>query len=71
MAACKHVGKSSIIVAESMTSRIRDGILAAKNKGYSSLEIEGDSKMVIDCYNKRINIPSSIMLLMEDIWILS
>ena len=45
----------------------RDGILAAKNKGYSNLEIEGDSKIVIDCHNKMINIPSSIMVFMEEI----
>ena len=65
-AACKHVSKSSIIVVEYMT--LRDGILDAKNKGYSIVEIEGNSKIVINCYNKRINIPSSIMLLMKDIW---
>ena len=46
--------------------------LAGLHKGKTTfLEIEGDSKIVIDCYNKRINIPSSIMLLMEDIWKLS
>ena len=26
---------------------------------------------MIDCYNKKINIPSSILLLMDDIWNLS
>ena len=46
-------------------------ISAVKNKGYSNLEIEGDSKIVIDCYNRRINIPCSVILLMEDIWKLS
>ena len=46
---------------------LRDGILAARNKGYSNLEIEGDSKIVIDCHNKMINIPSSIMVLIEKI----
>ena len=66
MVACKHAGKASIIVAECMA--LRNDILAAKNKGYSNIEIEGDSKIVIDCYNKIINIPSSIMLVMEDIW---
>ena len=40
MVACKHVGKSLIIVVECMT--LRDGILIAKNKGYSNLKIEGD-----------------------------
>ena len=46
----------------------RDGMLAAKRNSFLNLEIEGDSKIVIDCYNKMINIPSSILLLMEDIW---
>ena len=41
---------------------LRDGIVAAKSKDYSNLEIEGDSKIVINCYNRRINITSSIML---------
>ena len=35
--ACKHMGKSSIIVTKCIT--LRDGILAHKNKGYSNLEI--------------------------------
>ena len=47
---------------------LRDGVLATKKKGYLNLEIEGDLKIVIDYYNKRINIPSYIMLLKEDIW---
>ena len=41
---------------------LRDGIVAAKSKNYSNLEIEGDLKIVIDSYNRRINIISSIML---------
>ena len=58
LSACKHIGKASMIVAECMA--LRDGILAAKNNGFLSLEIEGDSKIVIDCYNKRISVPCSI-----------
>ena len=51
---------------------LRDGILAAKNNGFLSLEnIEGNSKIVIDCFNKRINVPCSIRVLIEDIWELS
>ena len=66
MAACRHIGNSSIIVAKCMA--LRYGMLAVKRKGFLTLEIEGGSKIVICCYNKRINIPSSILLLMEDIW---
>ena len=45
--------------------------MAGKDNGFFKLEIEGDSKIVIDYYNKRINIPHPIRLLMEDIWKLS
>ena len=50
---------------------LRDVILATKNKGFLDLEIEGDSKIIMDCYNKKINPHSFIMLLMVDIWKLS
>ena len=69
MSACRHLGKASIIVAKCMV--LRDGILATKNNDFLSLEIEGDSKIVIDCYNRRISVPCSIKILMEDIWKLS
>ena len=32
---------------------LRDGVLATKNNGFLTLEIEGDSKIVIDCCNKK------------------
>ena len=40
MAACRHIGNPSIILAECMA--LRDDILATKNNGFVSLEIEGD-----------------------------
>ena len=49
---------------------LRDGVLAAIYNDFTNLEIEGDSKVIIDCYN-RSSSPSSIILLMEDIWRLS
>ena len=39
--------------------------------GFWNLETEDDSKIVINYYNKKINIPRSILLLMEDVWNLS
>ena len=60
MAACRHIGNSSNIVVECIA--LKDGMFATKRKGFLNLEIEGDSKIVIDCYNKKINIPSSILL---------
>ena len=65
IATSRHMGNASIIIVACMT--FRDSVLAAKNNGLLNVEIEGDLKVVIDSYNKKINIPSSIMLLMEDI----
>ena len=66
MASCKHIDSSSIIIDECMT--LRDDILAAKNKSFLDLDMEGDSNIVIDCYNKKINVHSYILLLIKNIW---
>ena len=42
---------------------LRDDILAAKSKDLLGLEIQGDSKIVVDCYNKKINIFSYICVI--------
>ena len=47
---------------------LRDGMLVALKKGFLNLEIEGNSKIVTNCYNKKTNIPNSIFLVMDDIW---
>ena len=65
MDVCKHIGNFLIIIIECMM--LKDGMLAIKKNGFLNLEIEGDSKIVIDYYNKKINIPSYILLLIEDI----
>ena len=65
MAANRHVTNASMIIAG--CTALRDGVLIAKNNAFLDLEIEGDSKVIIDCYNKKNNLPSSIILLMEDI----
>ena len=50
---------------------LRDGFLATIYNGFTNLEIEGDSKVIIDYYNRRNCSPNSIILLMENIWRLS
>ena len=45
----------------------RDGIVATKYD-ILNLEIKGDFKVIIDCYNKKCSLPSLITLLIEDIW---
>ena len=47
---------------------MRDGFLVAIYNGFTNLEIKEGSKVIIDCYNRRSSSPSSIILLMEDIW---
>lgn len=59
-------GTASIIIGECMS--LRDDILVARDNGFLDLEIEGDSKVVVDCYNKKSRLPSSIMILMVDVW---
>ena len=43
-------------------------ILAANNESFLNLQIESDSKIVVDRYDKKINIPNYILLLVNDIW---
>ena len=69
MASCRHLGNASITIIECMT--LTDDILAVKNNGFLSLQIESESKIVIYCFNKRINISCSIWIFMKDIWKLS
>ena len=61
MVACRHIENSSIIFVKCMT--LRDDILAVKSEDLLGLEIEGDSKIVVDCYNKKINILSYIFVI--------
>ncbi|KAL6218690.1 hypothetical protein ACLB2K_011900 [Fragaria x ananassa] len=50
-ASSRKIGKSSVLVSESLT--LHDSCLVyAKDKGYSSLEVEGDSKLVIVALNR-------------------
>ena len=62
----RHLGNVLIINAKCVA--LRDGVLAARLNGFFNLEIEGDFKVIINCYNKKSILPSSIILLIEDIW---
>ena len=67
MAASRHLDNASKIIAECMV--LKDGVLVAKNNGFLDIEIEGNCKVIINyTYNKKkSNLPSSIILLMNDI----
>ena len=69
MAANRHLANASIIIAECIA--LRDGVLVAKHNGFVDLKIKGNSEVIIDCYNTKRKLPSSIILLIEDIWKLS
>lgn len=62
----RFLGNASIIIAEYMA--LRDSNLATKDNGFLNLEIEGDSRVVIDCYNKKSSLPNSIIRIMVDVW---
>ena len=66
MTTSRHIGNTSIIIAKCMT--LKDNMLVVKNKGFLNLKIKGDSKIIIDFYNKKSNIHNSIMLLIKDTW---
>ena len=53
-----YISNFLIIVIKYMF--LRNSMLIAKKNGLLNLEIKGDSKIAIDCYNKKITIHSSI-----------
>ncbi|XP_062005816.1 uncharacterized protein LOC133722997 [Rosa rugosa] len=65
IAATKYVGNSTTPVAEATT--LRDSLIAAKDKGFTRLEVEGDSKLVIDAVNGIVTLPWRLLKLIEDI----
>ena len=46
-----HLCNALIITVECVA--LIDGIIAATHYGFSNLEIEGDSKVIIDCYDTK------------------
>ena len=66
MVESRYLDNASIINTECVA--LRDGVLAAILNGFFNLKIEGDFKVIINCYNKKSSLSSSIILLIEDIW---
>ena len=48
----RHLGNASIITMKCVA--FRDSILVTTYNSFSNLEIEEDSKIIIDCYNKKV-----------------
>ena len=62
----KNTGESKITVAEGIA--LRDGLVHALNHGWRNLIVEGHSKLIIDCVLKKVSVPWSVMLIVQDIW---
>ncbi|KAL6174685.1 hypothetical protein ACLB2K_051331 [Fragaria x ananassa] len=54
-AASCHIRSASVSIAEAMV--LRDSLIKAKKKGCTNVEVEGDSKLVIDAVNGRLEPP--------------
>ncbi|XP_062005578.1 uncharacterized protein LOC133722723 [Rosa rugosa] len=65
IAATKYVGNSTTPVAEA--TALRDSLITAKDKGFTRLEVEGDSKLVINAVNGIVTPPWRLLKLIEDI----
>ena len=55
MVVCRYMRNSSVIVIKCITLR-NIYILVVQNKKKLDLKIKNNSKIVIDCYNKKVNI---------------
>ncbi|KAL6129793.1 hypothetical protein ACLB2K_073142 [Fragaria x ananassa] len=59
------IGSASVPIAEAMA--LRDSLIKAKDKGFTNVEVEGDSKLVIDAVNRRLESPWRLIKLVQDI----
>jgi len=64
-----NYGTMSVVMAESRS--LRDSLQAALRIGASQLQIEGDNDVVIDPYNKEIEVPWQIKNIRQDIRLLT
>ncbi|KAL6177248.1 hypothetical protein ACLB2K_048774 [Fragaria x ananassa] len=48
-AASCHIGSASVPIAEAMT--LRNNLIKVNEKGFTNVEVDGDSKLVIDVVN--------------------
>ena len=65
LAGSKNIGQSSVPVAEARA--VRDALWSALERNFSRIQVEGDSKLVIDCINQKCFTPWRLKSLMKDI----
>ena len=69
VAEASNAGKTTVPVAEA--TALRNGLVAAKQKGLRRLQVEGDSKLVIDAVNGVSAPPWRLKKIIEDIRMLA
>ncbi|KAL6183694.1 hypothetical protein ACLB2K_045105 [Fragaria x ananassa] len=65
LASTRNLGSTLVLVAEATASR--DSLLSAKEKGFTDVVVEWDSKLVIDVVTQKINPPWRIHQIVDDI----
>ena len=53
---------SNVLIIITRYVTLRYNILTIESNEFLNIKIEDDSKMVIDCYHRKINIPNSIII---------
>ncbi|KAL6130662.1 hypothetical protein ACLB2K_069041 [Fragaria x ananassa] len=64
-ATCFNLGTTTVPVAEAIV--LRNSLIYAKNQGLSKIEVEGDSKLVIDVVNGVSSPPWKLLKFVQDI----
>ncbi|XP_061998960.1 uncharacterized protein LOC133716267 [Rosa rugosa] len=65
MAMSKNIGTTTVPTAEA--TALRDSLWMAIQKGYKNVQVEGDSKIVIDAVNGKISPPWRLAQIINDI----
>ena len=64
-----NYGHTSVLLAESRA--LRDGLETALNAGFYRLTVEGDNSLVIAAFNKKLEVPWRLKMVMQDIQVLA
>ncbi|XP_004292219.1 PREDICTED: uncharacterized protein LOC101302904 [Fragaria vesca subsp. vesca] len=69
VSAAFNSGTANVPLAEALT--LRNNLLCAKEKGVLKVEVEGDSKLIIDIVNGVCDLPWRLLKVVQDIKLLS
>ncbi|KAL6129980.1 hypothetical protein ACLB2K_068362 [Fragaria x ananassa] len=65
LAAAKGLGSTTNPTAEA--TALRDNLVKARDRGYMNVQVEGDSKLVIDAINGKLSSPWRLQKIVQDI----